>query len=490
MSSFKFCIRPFLAVALIFTVSTSFAYVPKAHSQFSPAGPVSVADLAEKLIDSVVNISTVQVVKPSDTKSPNFSLPPGSPFHDLFKEFLEKEKNNPKPRKSRSLGSGFVIDSSGIIVTNNHVVAKASEIMVKFSDGTQVKAKIIGRDPKTDLALLKIKPPKGLKAVPLGDSAKMRVGDWVMAIGNPFGLGGSVSMGIISARNRDINAGPYDDFLQTDAAINKGNSGGPLFNMKGEVVGINTAIISPNGGSIGIGFSVPSSTANPVIAQLRKYGETRRGWLGVRIQTVSSELAEGLGLKEAKGALVADIIPGSPAERAKFLPGDIILKFNGKDVDQMRDLPRIVAGTDIGDTVDVLVLRKGSEKTLKVKIGRLEDSEKKTVKKVEQKKPVENTVATSLGLSVSELGDVERKKYKIKAGVKGVVITKIDPASTSAGLGLRAGDVIVQVSQKPVVSTEQFVSRVKELKKAGKKVAVLFVTNGRGEYRFVAVRLK
>jgi len=490
MSSFKFCLRPFVAFALFFAASTSLAYVPKAHSQFSPAGPVSVADLAERLIDSVVNISTVQVVKPSDKKTPQFNLPPGSPFHDLFKEFLEREKKNPTPRKSRSLGSGFVIDSSGIIVTNNHVVAKASEIMVKFSDGTEVKAELMGTDPKTDLALLKIKPPKGLKAVPLGDSSKMRVGDWVMAIGNPFGLGGSVSIGIISARNRDINAGPYDDFLQTDAAINKGNSGGPLFNMRGEVVGINTAIISPNGGSIGIGFSVPSSTANPVIAQLKKYGETRRGWLGVRIQTVSDELAEGLGLKEAKGALVADIIPGSPAEKAKFLAGDIILEFNGKDVDQMRDLPRIVASTDIGDTVDVLVLRKGSEKTLKVKIGRLEGSEKKNVKKVEQKKPVKSKVATSLGLSVSGLNDALRKKYKIKDGVKGVIINKIDSASSAAGLGLRAGDVIVQVSQKPVVTAEQFVSRVKELKKSGKKVAVLFVTNGRGEYRFIAVRIK
>ena len=312
-------------------------------------GPASVADLAEGLLESVVNISTSQTVKGTEGPGavPMPQLPEGSPFQDFFDDFF-KERGGEGPsgsQKVQSLGSGFVVDAEqGIVVTNNHVIADADEIEVNFSDGSKLKAELVGKDTKTDIAVLKVDPKlKKLKAVKFGDSSVMRIGDWVMAIGNPFGLGGTVTVGIISARNRDINAGPYDDFIQTDAAINRGNSGGPLFNMFGEVVGINTAIISPSGGSIGIGFSIPSQLAVGVVDQLREFGETRRGWLGVRIQPVTDEIAESLGMDNAKGALVAGVIKGGPVDNGSILPGDVIVKFDGKDVRDMRDLPRVVA---------------------------------------------------------------------------------------------------------------------------------------------------
>jgi len=304
-------------------------------------------------------------------------VPEGSPFEDLFEDFFNKEGRTRPDRRVSSLGSGFVIDAEeGLIVTNTHVIEGADEIIVNFADGSRLKVdKVVGKDGKTDLALLKVTPKKPLKAVKFGSSEALRVGDWVMAIGNPFGLGGSVTIGIISAKARDINSGPYDDYLQTDAAINKGNSGGPLFNMNGEVVGINTAIISPTGGSIGIGFAVPSDIAVPVIEQLRLYGETRRGWLGVRIQSVSEEIAESLGVPENRGALVAAVTPDSPAAKAGIEPGDVIVKFDGKDIVGMRSLPRIVAQTPIGKTVDVEAVRKGERKTFKVVVGRLAEDE-------------------------------------------------------------------------------------------------------------------
>ena len=334
------------------------------------------------MIDAVVNISTSQTVDMSSNAMPQ--LPPGSPFEEFFEEFFKNRRGQggpgtagaQTPRRVNSLGSGFIIDASGIVVTNNHVIADADEINVILNDGTTLKADIIGKDNKTDLAVLRVKPDKPLKAVKFGDSDKLRLGEWVIAIGNPFSLGGTVTAGIVSARNRDINSGPYDNYIQTDAAINRGNSGGPLFNLNGEVIGINTAIISPSGGSIGIGFAVPSKTAVAVIDQLRQFKEVRRGWLGVRIQQVTDEIADSLSIKPARGALIAGIDDKGPAKPAGIEPGDVIVKFDGKDIKEMRDLPKIVAETPVGKDVEVMIIRKGKEEKKTVKLGRLEDDEK------------------------------------------------------------------------------------------------------------------
>ncbi len=348
------------------------------------SAPESFADLAEEVTGAVVNISASTTVETRNRTLPQ--LPPGTPFEDLFEEFFNRrgqgngngggESAPQRQRRSNSLGSGFVIDPSGIVVTNNHVIGDANDISVIFPDGTRLKAEIIGKDSKVDLAVLKVKSDKPLKAVKFGDSDRLRPGDWVMAIGNPFGLGGSVTAGIVSARGRNIESGPYDNYIQTDTAINKGNSGGPLFNMDGEVIGINTAILSPTGGSVGIGFAVPASTAVPVIEQLREFGETRRGWLGVRIQNVDDATAEALELGAARGALIAGVDDKGPAKPAGLDVGDVIVKFDGKEVKESRDLPRIVASTPVGKAVDVVIVRKGQELTKQVTLGRLEDGEK------------------------------------------------------------------------------------------------------------------
>src|SRR5690242_9330596 len=348
-------------------------------------GPESVSDVAEKVIDAVVNISTSQNVEGRGNAIPQ--LPPGSPFEEFFDEFFKNRRGGQRGdnnqggdhamRRVNSLGSGFIIDASGLVVTNNHVISEADEISVILNDGTRLKATLVGKDQKTDLALLQVKSDKPLKAVKFGDSDKLRLGEWVVAIGNPFSLGGTVTAGIVSARNRDINSGPYDNYIQTDASINRGNSGGPLFNLEGEVVGINTAIISPSGGSIGIGFAVPSKTALPVIDQLKQFGETRRGWLGVRIQQVTDEIAESLKISPARGALVAGVDDKGPAKPAGIEPGDVIIKFDGKDIKEMRDLPRVVADTPIGKQTPVTIIRKGKEETKTVTLGRLEDNDQK-----------------------------------------------------------------------------------------------------------------
>jgi serine protease Do len=462
-------------------------------------GPEAISDVAEQVIDSVVNVSTKQSVDMSSSAMP--ALPPGSPFEEFFEEFFKNKRGQggqngqtpaPVPRRVNSLGSGFIIDPSGLVVTNNHVIADADEVNVILNDGTTMRATIVGRDTKTDLALLKVKPDKPLKAVKFGDSDKLRLGEWVIAIGNPFSLGGTVTAGIVSARNRDINSGPYDNYIQTDAAINRGNSGGPLFNLNGEVIGVNTAIISPSGGSIGIGFAVPSKTVVPVIDQLREFKEVRRGWLGVRIQQVTDDIADSLNIKPARGALVAGIDDKGPAKPAGIEPGDVVVKFDGKDVKEMRDLPRIVADTPVGKDVQVVVIRKGKEETKTVKLGRLEDGEKQaaleTKKEVApEEKPV---VKKALGLDLANITAELRKKHNLKDKVQGVLITGVDPNSPAAEKHLVPGMVIAEVQQQTVSTAADLQKRVDQLKKAGKKSVVLLVVSPDGDPSFVALSLQ
>ena len=460
-------------------------------------GPENIADVAEQVINAVVNVSTSQKVDSHIGNLPD--LPPGSPMEKFFDDFFKHHHGDNgdadnEPHRVNSLGSGFIIDPSGVVVTNNHVIADADEISVILNDGTKLKADLVGKDVKSDLAVLRVHTDKPLKAVKFGDSDKLRLGEWVIAIGNPFSLGGSVTAGIVSARNRDINSGPYDNYIQTDAAINRGNSGGPLFNLSGEVIGINTAIISPSGGSIGIGFAIPSDSAMPVIDQLRQYGEARRGWLGVRIQQVTDNLAESLDLGTAHGALVAGLDDKGPAKPAGMQPGDVVVKFDGKDVKEMRDLPRIVADTPVGKEVDVVVVRKGKEQTLKVTIGRLKEDKK--VAEVETKKdavpPQKSVVQKTLGLELSSLTEDVRKRFRIRDDVKGVVVTGVDPsaASDQPDKHLAAGDVIVEVQYQGVGTPADLQKRIDDLKSQGKKVAVLLVSNADGETRFVALSLQ
>lgn len=463
-------------------------------------GPEGIADVAEKVIDAVVNISTTQNVeaKGGDGAEAMPQLPPGSPFEDFFEDFFKNRRcpggkgGSPRAHKVNSLGSGFIIDASGIVVTNNHVIADADEINVILNDGTRSRAEIVGVDKKTDLAVLKFKPEKPLTAVKFGDSDTLRLGEWVIAIGNPFSLGGTVTAGIVSARNRDINSGPYDSYIQTDAAINRGNSGGPLFNLNGEVVGVNTAIISPSGGSIGIGFAVPSKTVSAVVAQLREFKEVRRGWLGVRIQQVTDEIAESLSIKPARGALVAGVDDKGPAKPAGIEPGDVIVKFDGKDVKEPKDLSRIVADTAVGKAVDVLIIRKGAEQAKKVTLGRLDDGATKPVQvSTKPSETIEKAPAQkALGLDLANISKDLRNRYKIKDSVKGVVITKVDEGSDAFEKRLSAGDIIVEVAQESVSNADDIKKRVDRLKKDGKKSVLLLVSNATGELRFVALSLQ
>jgi serine protease Do len=500
-------------LARIATVAgMAFATVP-AFAQATP-GPVqavpqvhgttiSLADLAERVMPAVVNIAAVTTSETRGRTLPQLpQLGPDTPFGDLFEEFFNRRgrggdqgqnqpPQTPQQRRSQSAGSGFVIDPSGLVVTNNHVIGDANEITVVFSDGLRLKAEVVGKDTKVDLAVLRVKHDKPLPFVKFGDSDKARIGDPVMAIGNPFGLGGSVSSGIVSARNRDINQGPYDTYIQTDAAINKGNSGGPLFNMAGEVIGINTAILSPTGGSVGIGFAVPSSLATNIVDQLKEFGETRRGWLGVRIQNVDEATAEALGLGTARGALIAGIDEKGPAKPAGLEIGDVIVKFDGKDVKDSRELPRIVAGTPVGKDVPIQVMRKGKELAKTVKLARLEDGEK--VQQASANKPTgeaaKPATASALGLEFSAQNEELRKRYSIKDGLKGVVITKVDSNSNAADKRILVGELVVEVGQEAVNSPEEVTKRLDALKKEGKKSALLLVSNGQGEVRFVAVTM-
>lgn len=462
-------------------------------------GPDSLSELSAQVSDAVVNISATQTVESKRGRNEGPNLPPGmgpgAPFDDLFEEFFKRRQGQgmpdlPRQRKSSSLGSGFVIDSSGIVITNNHVIADANEVTVVLNDGQKLKAEVIGKDQKVDVAVLKVKADKPLKAVKFGDSDKAKVGDWVLAVGNPFGLGGSVTAGIVSARNRNIDSGPYDNYIQTDASINKGNSGGPLFNMDGEVIGINTAILSPSGGSVGIGFATPSNTVGPVVEQLQKFGETRRGWLGVRIQNVDDAIAETLNLGGVRGALVAGVDDKGPSKPAGLKAGDVIVKFDGKPIKESRDLPKLVAATSVGKDVELVIMRGGKEQTKTVKLGRLEDGEKVASRENGKEKPEPGGLSSqsALGLELSRLSDELRQRYQIKDTVKsGVVITSVDPRSEAAEKRLQAGEILLEVNQEAVSDPADAVKKIKALKDSGKKTALLIVANAQGDAHFVAL---
>ncbi|MFZ0695352.1 MAG: DegQ family serine endoprotease [Alphaproteobacteria bacterium] len=458
--------------------------------------PDSFADLAERLLPAVVNISTTQTIKESAAQNapeiPQF--PPGSPFDEFFKDFMERQmRPDAPPRKITSLGSGFIIDPSGLVVTNNHVIADADEITVILQDNTPLKATIVGRDTKTDVAILKVKADHPLASVKFGNSDNARVGDWIIAIGNPFGLGGSVTAGIVSAHHRDINIGPYDDFIQTDAPINRGNSGGPMFNMDGEVIGINTAIFSPSGGSVGLGFAIPSALAKPVIDQLREFGHTRRGWLGVRIQAVNAEIAETLGLDKVRGALIAKVNEGEPAAQGGMQAGDIVLNFDGQDIPDFRRLQKIVANAPVGKKIKVVVWRNEKEMPLEIMVGELEKYEE-AASEDEKAKEKSQTLATTpagaemLGLKLSELTPELRQQFSIPEGVKGVVITDVTASTDAADKGLKAGDVILEVSQEEVANPKEIQEKVDSAKKGGRK-SVLLLIERQGNLSFIPLKV-
>jgi serine protease Do len=478
-------------VARAALLGVSFALVTPAVPLVQPAAarsaPDSFADLAAKLLPAVVNVSSTQTITAKGGRpeaGPDMPIfPPGSPFEQFFKDFLNRNKpgqgggdNPPAARRAQSLGSGFIVDAAGYVVTNNHVIEGADEVSVTLQDNTTLKATIVGRDESGDIALLKVKTDKQLPTVDFGDSGTMRVGDWVLAIGNPFGLGGTVTAGIVSARGRDIHQGQYDDFIQTDAAINRGNSGGPLFNMDGQVIGINTAIFSPSGGSIGIGFSIPSNMAKNIVAQLKAYGHPRRGWLGVKIQQVTPEIAESLGLKDANGAMVAGVTDGGPAEKAKIHGGDIILKFGGQDVKEMHNLPRIVADSEVGKEVPVVLWRDGKEVTVQTVLAeRPADAElasTDTPKPTDTTKP---TDITGLGMKVAPVSQELKDKFQLGADQKGVVITDVSPNTPAAERGLKPGDVIMEVQQAEVAAPSDIQKQVDAARKADRKNVLMLI---------------
>lgn len=448
------------------------------------SAPDSFADLAEKLSPSVVNISTTTVIEERSRQMPSF--PPGSPFEDFFKQF---DQPGGKKRKAQSLGSGFIIDDTGYVITNNHVIDNAEKIMVILYDDTSFEATVVGKDPKTDVALLKIDPKKTkLKAVKFGDSNDLRVGDWVMAIGNPFGFGGTVTAGIVSARGRNLS-GSYDDYIQTDASINRGNSGGPLFDMKGNVVGINTAIFSQSGGSVGIGFAVSSNLAKQVTDQLKQYGRTKRGWLGVLIQEISQEIADSLGMKSAKGALVSSATEGGPAEKAGVKTGDVILKFNNIDIENMKELPKVVAGTPVGKSVPLVILRNGKELSLNVVLGELELAEKENLIGQSSNSVGDKKEYDKLGFVAEELNTKNKSKFNLKNIDKGVVITSVKDESPAQSAGLVPGMVIIRVGQVEVNSLDIIDQSLKNALKQKRK-ALLFLVKIENGTRFVAIELK
>ena len=444
--------------------------------------PSSFADLAEKLIPSVVNISTTQTITTNNNPFP-FQFPPGSPFEDMFKEF-----QRPAERKATSLGSGFIIKKDGTVVTNNHVIANADDIIVKVNN-KEYEAKVIGADPYADIAVLKIKSKEVFKTVDFGNSDNARVGDWVVAIGNPFGLGGTVTSGIISARNRDVGLTRYDDFIQTDASINQGNSGGPLFNLQGKVIGINTAIIAPGQtGSIGIGFAIPSNAASNIIDQLIEFGETKRGWLGVRIQMVTKEIAEVQQLDEPIGALIAGVSEGSPAEKAGIKPGDIILEFDGQKIKTMRNLPKIVANTKVGKNVYLKIWRNKKLTTKRLTLGRLESSKDYIAENKKSKKPIQVKIE-NLKISVRDLTKEDVEQRRLDKNLKGVVVTKISSESPLSFL-ISMGDIIVELQGKVINNTKDLDRVSKEISKSAKKTLLIRFLNKRNQPSYGTVKIK
>jgi len=461
-----------LKVFLITILFANFTFFVNAKSV-----PESFADLAEKLIPSVVNISTTQTVVTNINPFP-FEFPPGSPFEDLFKEF-----GTPQKRKASALGSGFIIDSKGIVITNNHVIKGAEDIVVRVNGNKEYKAKVIGTDPLSDVAVLQIESKEKFIAVKFGNSDKARIGDWVIAIGNPFGLGGTVTSGIISARNRDIGLSRYEDYIQTDASINVGNSGGPLFDMKGDVIGINTAILGQSG-SIGIGFAIPSNSAKKVIEQLIKFGETKRGWLGVRIQVITKEIADVEKLDRPRGALVASVAEDSPSDKAGIKAGDIILEFNGVLINEMKELPKIVAQTEVGKTVNVKVWRNKKEILKKIKLGRLETSKDFQAKKVIEPKVVE---VKSLKIEVRALEKKDIEQRKLPKNTTGLVITKI--ATDSPINYLNVNDIIVEANKQSIRTINQLENIVSAAIKSKEKTILIAIYNNQNQRRYIGVKL-
>ena len=471
--------------ALVLGVALALGPVPEAGAR---GVPESFADLAEQISPSVVNITTSTTVAGTTGEMPPLDIPEGSPFEDFFRDFLDR--NGPgqnRPRRSEALGSGFVISEDGFIVTNNHVIEQADEIEIEFFSGERLTAKVVGTDPKTDIALLKVESAEPLPFVTFGNSDLMRVGDWVMAMGNPLGQGFSVSAGIVSARGRALS-GTYDDYIQTDAAINRGNSGGPLFNMDGQVIGVNTAILSPNGGSIGIGFSMASNVVTKVVDQLREFGETRRGWLGVRIQDVTPDVAEAMGLTDAKGALITDV-PDGPAKDAGMLAGDVILQFDGAEVADTRELVRRVADAPVGQAVRVVVMREGKTETLSVTLGRREEAESAAVPAAADATPAEPSSVDLLGMTLVPLTPEEVTRLGLPEGSEGLAITAVDEVSEAFAKGLRAGDVITEAGQQKVVVLKDIEDRIAEAREAGRKSLLLLIRRG-GDPRFVALSVE
>ena len=460
---------------------------------FSSTTKDSFAELAEKLSPAVVNISTTQAVAERSFDIPEF--PPGSPFEDFFREFFDRHRSDQPSRKATSLGSGFIIDASGYIVTNSHVIADAVEITVLLHDNTPLNAKVIGKDSKTDLALLRVDPKGRLPFVSFGDSDQVRVGDWVLAIGNPYGLGGSVTAGIISARARDLRNGPYDDFFQTDAAINLGNSGGPLFNTDGQVIGINTAIYSRTGGNIGIGFAIPSNLAGLVVADLRQYGRTRRGRIGVHIQEVTEEIAESLGLSKPGGALVASVLGNSPAAKAGIKAGDVALTFDGHVIEDYRRLPRLVAETPSGKTVDITVFRSGKERIFNVIIGEMANGEHHHENVFRDESSQSGIIGqggrtriAELGLTLAPLSVETRRQYTVPEEMHGVVVTGVDVSSDASEKGLYPGDIIVEINQNEIATIADVRWHVETAIKSHRKTVLLLIAN-RGRLRFVPIKI-
>ena len=468
---FHYCL-----ILIVLSLPTSFANAKNIPSSF--------ADLAEKLMPSVVNIASTQTIQATSNPFKNFQFPPGSPFEDMFKEF-----NKQTERKATALGSGFIIDRKGIVVTNNHVIQGAEDIIVSVNGSTEYKAKVIGTDPYMDLAVLQIVSDEKFETVSFGDSDKARVGDWVIAIGNPYGFGGTVTSGIISSRNRDIGLTRYDDFIQTDASINQGNSGGPLFNLDGEVIGINTAIWGPGqSGSIGIGFAIPSNSASHVISQLIEFGETKRGWLGVRIQEVTKEIAEVEKLKKPEGALVASVSENSPADKAGIKAGDIILEFDEKSVDTMRTLPKLVAQTKVGKRVTVKIWRNKKLISKRVLLGRLESSKEFKAENKPEPDTSKYVKVENLKISVRDLDKNDISERKLPKNTTGVVVTEMSEGSPL--IFVSVNDVIVELQKKKVINSNHFLNLIKEIIDNGEKTLYLAIYNSRNQRSYITVKLK